>query len=440
MSTGSFIDSFSYKGKIVNAQTLKPEKDIFVMLYKENIDSIPLKEIPYYIAKTDLEGNFTFKNLAKSKYKFFALKDLNNNFLFDQIEEQIAFSDTVVISNSTEINKEASKTDTLHKKDSLKTVNILQKENIFKLFTEVDTSQKIVKTTVLEKGKLMIVFKRPTTDIQINSLTPEIDISKQILEKSKTNDTLIYWLPKVEKDSIYLEVRNKNIIIDTLSISLKPPQKRESKKEKQNPKLIMNCSAKNGVNYDYFKSINIEFAHPVSKYNFEKIIFIEEKDTVKPVIGFIDNIQRKLKIDFKLKEDKNYSLFIPPNTFTDVFDLMNDTLKLTFKTRSKKEYGTLKYKVKLPKNEGSKNFILQMYNSTEKLVSEKFINSSQTVFYDNLEAGVYKMKLIEDENNNKKWDTGIYLKNLQPEKVYFFPESINIKQNWDLDLEWEVIR
>jgi hypothetical protein len=304
----------------------------------------------------------------------------------------------------------------------------------------MDTSQKVTKTSILEKGKLMIVFKQPTTNIQINSLTPEIDISTLILEKCKSNDTIIYWLPKVEKDSIYLEIRNKNEIIDTLSISLKPPQKRESKKEKLGVKLNLNCSAKNGVNYDYFKSINIEFAHPVSKYNFEKIIFIEEKDTVKPVIGFIDNIQRKLKIDFKLKENINYTLFIPPNTFTDVFNLMNDTLKLTFKTRSKKEYGTLKYKIKLPKNEGSKNFILQMYNSTEKLVSEKFINSSQTVFYDNLEAGVYKMKLIEDENKNKKWDTGIYLKNLQPEKVYFFPESINIKQNWDLDLEWEVLR
>ncbi|NVO04404.1 MAG: Ig-like domain-containing protein, partial [Bacteroidetes bacterium] len=417
-STGNFVDSLSYKGKIVNAQSLKAEKDIFVMLYKNDIDSLPLKEMPYYIAKTDLDGNFLFRNIATGKYKLFAIKDLNNNFIFDQLEEQIAFSDTLISPIFSDSVKLEIKIDSLKKGlDSLKkdsTVSLSNNESVFKLFAETDTSQKVVRTSILEKGKMMIVFKQSITNTQIESLTPEINLNDQIIEKCKTNDSLIFWMPKVEKDSIYLLIKVENKIIDTLSISLKAPQKREVKKEVAKPKLSIICSAKNGLNYDYFNPISFEFGHPLSKFEFEKVILVEEKDTLKSEVAFSDKIQRKLKIGNKLKEGKNYTLFIPPTTFTDIFGLTNDTLKVSFKTRLKKEYGTFKFKVTLPLGEENKNFILQLFNATDKLISEKYLNSSQTVFYDFLEQGSYKMKLIEDDNKNMKWDSGKYIKKLQP--------------------------
>ena len=41
-------------------------------------------------------------------------------------------------------------------------------------------------------------------------------------------------------------------------------------------------------------------------------------------------------------------------------------------------------------------------------------------------------------NKNGKWDTGNYLQKIQPEKVIYYDGSINIRSNWDLDLEWKV--
>jgi hypothetical protein len=79
------------KGSVVNAKTLAPEKDVFVMLYDEYHDSIPLLERPYYISRTNDKGDFTFTNLRNIPYKIFALRDVNANLIYDQPNEEIAF-------------------------------------------------------------------------------------------------------------------------------------------------------------------------------------------------------------------------------------------------------------------------------------------------------------------------------------------------------------
>ena len=42
------------------------------------------------------------------------------------------------------------------------------------------------------------------------------------------------------------------------------------------------------------------------------------------------------------------------------------------------------------------------------------------------------MRIIEDKNGNKQWDTGTYLKKVQPEKVIFFKQEFDIRANWDI--------
>ena len=74
----------------------------FVMLYKDNndtiaLDSLPLFVKPYYLSKTDKNGKFTFYALADTSYLIFALNDQNNSLTFDQPLEQIAFIDSLVV-------------------------------------------------------------------------------------------------------------------------------------------------------------------------------------------------------------------------------------------------------------------------------------------------------------------------------------------------------
>ena len=36
-------------------------------------------------------------------------------------------------------------------------------------------------------------------------------------------------------------------------------------------------------------------------------------------------------------------------------------------------------------------------------------------------------------NGNGKWDTGNYLKMMQPEKVSYYPDVIDVRANWELE-------
>ena len=90
-STGSYIDSFEVHGRVVDAFTLQPVKDVTVMLYDNNIDSLPLTSLPPYFAKSDDQGKYAIGYLAAGKYEVFALETGNNGYTFDLPIERIAY-------------------------------------------------------------------------------------------------------------------------------------------------------------------------------------------------------------------------------------------------------------------------------------------------------------------------------------------------------------
>ena len=50
-------------------------------------------------------------------------------------------------------------------------------------------------------------------------------------------------------------------------------------------------------------------------------------------------------------------------------------------------------------------------------------------------AGGYKFVVIDDVNKNGKWDTGDFSKKIQPEKIFSYKETYQLKGGWDLDVE-----
>ena len=50
-----------------------------------------------------------------------------------------------------------------------------------------------------------------------------------------------------------------------------------------------------------------------------------------------------------------------------------------------------------------------------------------------LSPGKYVVRLIEDINQNREWDTGNYLEKIQPEKVIYYWKEIDLRANWDIN-------
>ncbi|RPD40276.1 Ig-like domain-containing protein [Chitinophaga barathri] len=96
VSTGSYMDSLQLTGKVLIAETGKPDSNVAVMLYGNLEDSVVSKEKPLYLSKTKGDGSYRFRNLKPGTYRLFALKEEDRDYQYTQPEELIAFSDSLV--------------------------------------------------------------------------------------------------------------------------------------------------------------------------------------------------------------------------------------------------------------------------------------------------------------------------------------------------------
>ena len=95
-STGKYIDSLELHGKLVLAETGKPDSTLIILLHTSADDSVVIKEKPRYITKTDGTGHFSFTNLPPKKFYIYALKDEGGTKRYLSDKQFFAFADKPV--------------------------------------------------------------------------------------------------------------------------------------------------------------------------------------------------------------------------------------------------------------------------------------------------------------------------------------------------------
>ena len=398
-STGETIDSLYVRGNISDAFDKETDDYISIHLYRiDSIfnDSIIFNNRPTYISNSLDSTSYQFKNIKKGKYLILALKDIDNNYFFDPFYDKIGFIDSLI---------------TLPR-DSI--IN-------FKLFKE-ETSLIWDKPHFINSEKIGFGYygKLDLKNIKIESSLP--DSVNYTYTKENEKDTLIFWLSRnsfdslnfnlIEKDTTKLVTvkfdRAKDTLIDSLSISSKTTSIIHLK---ETFKLSSNIPLK-----------NIQ----------DSLITIRDIDSViVPFTTSINDNLDQIDIKFEVSPSDNYRLFILPEAIKDVRGVSNDTLQYNVVSQSLEDYGNVYLDV--IRNSNSK-FILQMIDSNGDVIRVfKNVNQDATYNFDYVRPGKYIFRLIEDANNNDKWDTGNYLKKIKPERVYYFSNEIEVRANWDLN-------
>ncbi|NQZ76252.1 MAG: hypothetical protein HRT61_09090 [Ekhidna sp.] len=59
---------------------------------------------------------------------------------------------------------------------------------------------------------------------------------------------------------------------------------------------------------------------------------------------------------------------------------------------------------------------------------------NQNITFRNLSAATYTIRVLIDNNSDGKWSYGNLLKNQEPEQVYINPETVTIRENWELEM------
>jgi hypothetical protein len=169
---------------------------------------------------------------------------------------------------------------------------------------------------------------------------------------------------------------------------------------------------------------------PMMKVDTSKFHFMD-KDSVKVSLR-LELSENKDRIDFHFDKEpmQSYKLFIEPGAIEDILGIQNDTIKATIKTGKISDYSsiflTLRNIERFP-------VIIELINDKGDIVAKKFATEPKEFEFKNLRPSRFMIRIIYDDNGNRKWDTGNFLLNIQAEEVYYVKTVLEAKANWEVE-------
>lgn len=396
VSTGNYIDSLKLKGAIQDALLLNAEETTTIMLYEINElfnDSIIFNEKPNYITTIKSPAqDFELTNLKEGSYLLVALKDMANDYLFQPNYDKIGFlKDFISIPT-----------------DSSYSLKIFKQELPYK----------IEKPKHYGKNHILFGYTGEAKDLKIDLLSNVPKDFKSIIYKDIKSDSLHYWFkPFVENDSLIFSATNGNFK-DTLVVRM-----RDLYSDSLDIKAI------NSGILSPLDTLKFSSKTPLTYFDIEKVSIINKDSIAVPFNGEIDFKHNTTLLNFEVEESQSYKIQLLPGAFVDFFENINDTIFTSVRTNELSDYGSLTVILNKPKQ---LPVIVQLVNSKFKLVREQFIETNKNIVFDYINPGEYYVRLIYDENENKRWDSGNYLKKKQPENIIYYPTKLEIRANWSL--------
>ena len=395
-STGDYIDSLKLSGVVKDAFNKEADDFISVMLYEIDTaytDSTIYKRPPNYITNTlDSTVIFELKNLKEGRYALVGLKDEGKNNIFDQASDKIAFvQDTI----------------------SLPTDSIY----LLTLFKEIP-DYSVPPPKFQASNRIIFGYNGSDQVIEIHPLSVLPDTVKTRIAKEPEKDTLNYWFTPFEVDSLVFEVVNAaKEQRDTFTVK---------SRKLATDSLIINASHRGNINFEEEFSISANI--PIITVDTTQISMLNKDSLAVDFNVAFDSLANKLTFTFEKEPNDNYNIEMLPGAVTDFFETSNDTINYRLSTGSYADYGNLSMNIT-----GAVTYpiIVQLTNERGDIKREKYATSPSLLEFSNIEPANYLVRVIFDANENGKWDTGNYLRKVQPERVSYYPVEIEVRANWE---------
>ena len=473
-STGASIDTMEVSGTVLNAADLEPIKGIQVGLHK-NLNDTAFTKLPFdRVSRTDSRGHFSIRGVAPGKYRIYALMDGNQNYLFDSKTEAIAFSDSIISPSM----MPATRQDTIWKDtltiDTIKTVGytrFMPDDIILRVFKEENTRQYFSRSQRDKENHFILKFSAKADTLPTLKGLNFDEKDAFVIEPNAGNDSICYWIKdslvyqmdtlEIQMDYLYTDSLNQLVPkTDTIYLANKltraqkeklakkeaeEKEKERKKKEKKGEKiepeptpfLKMNVDAPSA--FDINKNILLTFEEPVVRIDTSAIRVNVKEDTLwvkTPFLFVADSvIPRQYEILASWEPEKEYQLQIDSAAIIGLYGLHSNKVEQTLKVKKQDEYGTLL--LNLPGVEQS--CIVELMDNSGKVLRQQAVTPEGTAdFYYLAPNTKYYIRMFNDRNGNKVWDTGVFEKGIQPEEVYYFPKVWEMKANFEFEETWDV--
>lgn len=397
-STGPYIDSLALGGRVKDALDREVESFVSVMLYEVNEkfkDSVVYTSPPRYITNTlDSLKTFRLENLKAGKYLLVAMKDRNNNNKFNPKTEKIGFhKQFITIPN-----------------DTVYEIELFKEVLPFKAYKPSQVSGN--KIAIGYDGKQDFSKSKPKIILKNNN-----QILESIVTQFPKKDSLQVWYKPIKADSLLLNIKKESYVND-FSVKIKN-QKKDT--------LSINAVQTGILNMrDEF---TLESSTPLVKIDKSKISIKDSKTKITEFTPNYDDFNQKLVLNFPKNTSEKYQIQLLPGALTDFFEKSNDTLTYKLETRSESDYGNL-----IVDLQNVKRFpiIIELTNEKGEILAYDYSEKNTKVEFNFLEPKDYILRVIYDDNKNKKWDSGNYLEKRQAEEVIYYSKVIkDVRANWN---------
>jgi uncharacterized protein (DUF2141 family) len=407
-STGEKLDDLYISGEVKDGMAIKKsqssENKMVVGLYQVK-DTMNYREKPYYISKVDDDGYFELNYLSKGKYKIIAFEDENSNSVYDPGKEKIGFQ-------KEEVNVEKS---------------------ISGLNLKVFPSKKKVKYLEMKEmqGGILMTFEGNPESVKVNPLNEKMTDYK-ITHKPKS-DSVKIWFDAV-KNNIG-QTTNENLKFSYDAGIIKDSLFNASLFYKYNTKNKM--SVDNGIGGNLLPpktDFKIVADYIVDRIQPEKWILKSDSISQNFTAKISETNPYEILIQSDFVEGKKYQLTVPKSTVLSYYDKISDSKRFDFEADKIENYGSLTFKLT---NAPSSYFWLQLLDSSEKVVYQKYTNSTETKF-DIVKPGEYIVRILVDSNGNKFWDAADFATETFAEEGFVYYKIALARPLWDTVETWDL--
>ena len=415
-STGSKIDNGSISGRIYNSKNSSAQ----LWKIKDKIDSLDFyKRIPDYSIDASDSGQYHFKFLSPGNYRLVALDNslsglsiVPKNMLYGLHWESVI---------------------SLKQKFNQKSINVYlpnEKNNI-----------RMVQAEWIEGSWGCITFSKKIEDyLSLDHIEifyeDSVKANIQFFQEKKDNKKINFILDRLTKSfiTIYIKEDRKSLLnyfepgkirikmdtfVDTTSISLISPQKKEKIKIEENKIVPI---------YLTFSSI-IDTANSKSNFSMFQDSILLEYD-----VKWINPLSAEMTPKVNWIPDKDYIINIPQESIVPLYKkIFKDSVyTISLKSSSYQKYGSLVINPRIDHSNDLKVELKMLGN--EGVVLKNNLNSDGLFRLENILEGQYLLMFFKDKNKDNQISSGVISPYQPSEWFHYYPDTINIRSNWELEL------
>lgn len=414
-STGSELDSGALSGSVLSVPDLIPLKGMRIMLFSDTLpDSLVLKTVPAYFADSDEAGRFSMRFLRPGFYHLAALKEENNNMLYDRPGEWLAFhpEKIQIAGNTPSVNLTAFREPPTHIDD---------------------------KTIVYESPGKAVLPRLP--DMRLRVMREESDSLLVFTTLNDREDSLLIFFsePPYAKEWRFLMTHGSPEKTDTLKLTTRFG-KTQNTKSGPGKSARGFAPAYTGIQQSGTSTLEplwIRFPEPVIKVDSTRLRLLEnDKDTLTLILEFSDSSRRHLLLRAALKPDKAYKLTAGKGAFVSLSAKASDSLSYIFRTLPSIGYSALQAGVSDTLYRGKPILIELLDEKLQRLKPVYKTKEGELLLLGTLPAGRYRLRLTYDRNENGRWDTGNFRSRRQPEEIILLSQIIELRPGMAQKIIW----